>query len=164
MENPTPSKFTTRQTLIAIGVVLFLLLIVGLVVYFAGKSKGKLQSTINLSNPVIDNPYDQNNQGNVTSTAEVKQLSEAIYNDMNGSNVVNHDIDTWNRVLSLSDTDFIRVYNEFDTAHQKDSGQSLAQWVNNETAYTLGNLFGTNFGWSNVKDIVLKRMARLNLK
>ena len=148
----------TQIYLIIAGVALLIVIIIGIVIYRSGKKSGLVAGAINLSSPVNDNP-----NGAVTgpqaSVAELKTLAQTIHDDMDGGNLT-HNIDAWNRVLVLSDSDFIKLYNEFDFDFQKESGQTLRGWIESETSYYVPFL-GTQ--WGSTKDALLARMNKLNL-
>lgn len=153
----TDKKISVKTKLWIIGITLLLLLVFGIIIYRSGRKKG----SINLSSPVIDNP---NNPGGnttpVTATADIMALTDLVHRDMEGVNL-EHDTDLWsNRVLTLSDTDFVRLYNEFNSKYQKDSGETFTQWIAGETAYYVP-LLGTQ--WGTIKDSLLTRLSKLNL-
>lgn len=141
---------TVKWAIIA-GIILFVALLAFLLWYSArqaGKRKGTV--VINTSNPGTDS-----NTAAASSEAEVRTLAEKLYKDMRGISGY-HSADPWNDLLAMSDTDFIRVYNEFDTEYQKDSGETLVQWVNDQWAVPLTQ-------WATIKDTLLQRFSKLNL-
>lgn len=143
--NPVGSQIK----LIVIGVILLIILVAGILLYRSGKKSGATK--INISNPPSDDAG-----GAGISTAEINSLSDEIYRDMDGLNGFGHNTDVWQRFLSLSDTDLVKVYNEFNTDYQAESEQTLKEWVYNES---------TSFQpqWSIIKETVLQRFAKLNL-
>lgn len=145
-----------KKLLIVAAVILLIVLIIGIVIYRSGKKSGKAEGVINLSNPVTDNATGSSSPS--ASTSEIKQLTEAVKQDLSGVNAFGHDIDLWSRVLTLSDTDFTRLYNEFNTKYQRDSGQSLKQWVDSDVDY----FFQVGSKWGTIKQTVLAKMAKLN--
>ncbi len=142
-------KITTTGWLIIGGVLLLIIIMVW--VYFSGKSKGKQQGGINISNPVTD-PVSGSSS---VSESEIRSLAGELYNDMKGLNFFGHNLEPWQRLLSYSDTDFIRVNNEFNLRYQQSSRQSFKVWVENES----GNIW-----WSTVKDTVLRKISKLNIR
>lgn len=147
-------KLTDKQKLITLGIFILIVAVIFFLVYRAGKKKGG----INISNPIIDNPDDTNNQGEQLSETEIQQLASDVYNDMDGLNL-SHDSDIWNRVLAMSDTDFVRLNNAFNTKFQKDSDESFYSWVKNESSIT-----ALGFSWPDVQQILLKKFSKLNIK
>lgn len=144
-----------KKILYITGGILLTLLILGLIVYHFGKKAGG----INLSTPVIDNPGNpSNNTTPSVSNIDINSLATALYEDMKGANLFGHNTNTWSALIILSDTDFVRTYNQFDTQYQKDSGQTMKQWVENEQ-YTIVPYSQ----WDTIRNSVLKRMAKLNL-
>lgn len=143
---------TEKAKLIALGVFILILTVIAILIYRAGKKKGG----INLSNPLNDNPGDVNNQGAQSSSSEIKQLATDCHYDMDGVNL-SVDETVWSRVLALSDTDFIKLNNQFNVLYQKESGQSFAKWIDNESAVSpLGD-------WHSIKPALQKRLTKLNL-
>lgn len=148
-------NLTNKQKLIIAGVVLFIILIIGIVIYRAGKKKG----SINLSNPIIDAPNSSNTQGQQLSLTQIKELATQTKNDMSGGNLT-HDAVIWGNVLALSDTDFVRLYNEFNAEFQKDSGQTFAGWVTAESSNSWIPFSGS---WTQTQKVLQQRFSKLNL-
>ncbi len=142
-----------KSILIWAGIILLVLLIIGILLWHSAKKAGEAKGAINISSPGTDSTATE------ISTADIRTLAQGIHDDMAGPNIT-HDIDLWNRVLVLSDNDFIKLYNEFDTDYQKDSGQTLKGWVASETAYYVPGI-GTQ--WGTTQNVLLNRMAKLNL-
>lgn len=137
------------------------LLLLGLVLYFyfAGRAAGKRAGAINLSNPINDTGTGNNpSQGAFLSEADVRQAAGKIHDDMSGVNVWGHNNELYETLLTYSDTDFIRVNNEFNTDYQKDSGQSFRQWMESEVTWIQ---IGTK--WTVLKDSILQRMDKLKI-
>lgn len=141
-----------KTQLIIAGVVLVLLIAAFIYVYHKGKS------TTSIAPIVKDTPgsNDPNNNPAGTSDSEIKMLAGKLFSDMDGVNVWSHDEEPYQQLLTLSDTDFEKVYNEFNADHQASSGQTLRQWIDNEDAY-----WGSQF--SVLKESILNRMDKLNL-
>lgn len=139
-------KFTKTHMYIAIAV-LVLLVALGFYFYKQGTKKVTLQS---LPNELPGNPGSVNSGA---SNDEIKLLAEALFNDMDGYNFTGHDYEPYNKALTLSDTDLVKLYNTFNTLHQKDSGETLTQWIINE-----------QYNYYNIPDLVLARFAKLNLR
>ncbi len=120
-------------------------------IYFSGKSAGKRAGGINLSSAV-----GPDGSAPAASSAEVTQLAGKLYKDMEGGNFWGHNLEPWSDFLALSDADVIRVYNEFNTKYQKDSGQSLTKWVANESDTGID-------AWDTVKPTITQRLNKLKL-
>ncbi len=148
---------STKTKIIIIGVILLIVLIIGFLIFRAGRKKG----SVNVSSPIIDNPGNPSQNNTVViPTASLDMLAERIYDDMSGPNLT-HNTDLWaNEVLTLSDTDFARLYNSFNSRYQKDSEQTFAQWITNETDYYVP-FAGTQ--WGTIKNTLLARLSKLNL-
>lgn len=154
MEQQPVNKFSTKTTLIIIGVVFVIVFIVGIVIYRSGKKTGKEEGTVNVSSPVDDTPGLTTTSG--ISTAELRSLAQGLYTDMNGINY-SHDTSQWQRVLNMSDSDLVRLNNEFNNDYQVTSGQTFKTWVDNEEAGFLSPVWGT------MKQTVLDRLAKLKI-
>lgn len=141
----------TTKYLVIGGIILALALIIGLWLYFSGKAAGKRKGSINLSNPGAPD-----GSAPVASEAEIRQMAQKLFQDMDGLNWRGHNIQVWQDFLTMSDNDVIRVYNEFNTKYQKETAQSLTEWVNSEVGA------GTD-GWSTIKPTVLQRFSKLKL-
>ncbi len=68
-----------------------------------------------------------------------------------------HDIVPFQDALSLSDTDFTKLYNIFNTKYQQEYKETLTGWLTNESAVPYSP-------FETVKDNMLKRLGKLNLK
>lgn len=114
----------------AIIAVVVLLLLVGLAWYFysAGASKTKIT------------PLTQDNPGSTSSTnnpagisdTDVKLLATQLYNELDSDHIFGHDETPYQSLLALSDTDFERVYNSFNTQYQTQAGETLAAYIQSE--------------------------------
>ena len=115
-------------TAIIIGAVVLILLI-ALSVYFykRGKSQVTLQS---LPGELPGNA----GSGNVTgaSNDEIKNIANELYGDMKGFNFLGHNYEPYNRAVLLGDGDLIKLYNTFNALFQKESEQTLTQWISSE--------------------------------
>ena len=140
------------RTMVIIGAIVFVIIVaVGIYFYTRGKK------TVTIQPPPMDDPNStgaDNNPGGVGSASILKLVGE-LYAAMKGVNV-DTDVTPFNDLMELSDTDFVNVYNTFNSKYQKDSGETLYEWVYNEKAGWFSD-FGA------VKKSVLNRMKRLNL-
>ncbi len=117
---------------------------VGLYFYLQGKKQ-----------PTFVTPPDEG--GGTLPDPEIQQIASSVYADMKGVNVFGHNVQLWtSQVTTLSNTDFVRLYNAFNSKYQPDSGQTFTQWVQNETNLLLPQ-------WTVVQQTVLNRCASLNL-
>ena len=96
-----------------------------LVVYFIGRSYGK---TVPPS--PIPVPQDDPNvkPGSGTPKFDPKPLTDRLYQDIKGwSNPFDRDMDAWNNLASLSDTNFVIVLNDWDARYYNKWTQTLYQ-------------------------------------
>lgn len=122
-----PSK---TQIYIALGVLLFLILLAWYF-YKRGKSQITLQS---LPGELPGNPGSGNVSG--ASNDEIKNIAVKLHGDMSGWNFLGHNPQPYSDALLLNDGDLIKLYNTYNTMYQKESGQTLTQWIEAES-YTL---------------------------
>lgn len=147
---PTPvivnNSGSSKRGVIIIAVVV-LLIAIGIAVwfYFQGKQKGSEQTNLNLSSPL-------DSQGNAPSAsdAEIRQLAQQLYEDMDGLNVFGHDETVWNNFMALNDADIIKLNNRFNSEYQAESGESFVEWVDNESG--------------DLPEQAMVRLKKLNLK
>lgn len=121
-----------------------------LFIYFKGKAAGKLGKA-----KVIDLPKDipgDNSQGITTTAGDIRRISTALHDEMNGYNWNGHNYAPYEEFARLSDTGFVSVYNDFNSMYHSEGNGTLKQWLTDE------NFFG-----SVVDQIIFPRMARLNL-
>lgn len=144
-------KFSKAHIWIAISV---LVIIVAFSFYFY--KKGKKTTSIQDLPGDLPNSTNQNNNPAGVSNSEILQLVSDLYEDMNGVNFWGHDNSLFQKLLTYSDTDFVKVYNTFNSKYQADSGETFTQWLTNETNVT-GNFMV-------LKESILNRCAKLNLR
>jgi hypothetical protein len=141
------SKQAKIYLYIGIGVVL-LIGIVAAIFYFKGKNQVTLQYS---PGELPGNPGSGTQYG--ASNNELKTLSQDLYDEMNGYNILGHDMGPYKRAVYLNDNDLIKLYNTFNTMFQKESDQTLYEWIDNE-----------KFNSHDITDALLAKMAKLNLK
>lgn len=116
-------------TLIIIAVaVIILLVVLGWYMYRQGKKQVTLQY---LPGELPGNPGSGNLSG--ASNDEIKAIANALYEDMSGFNLFGHKQAPYNSANLLNDTDLIKLYNTFNSLYQKESKQTLTQWIDNES-------------------------------
>ena len=142
---------TTNRIILIAGILLGSGVIIFAVWYFA-KESGKEEGKIDLSSST-----QPDGSAPSASTAEISQIAAKLFKDMDGANYWGHNSAVWQDFLALSDADVTRVYNEFDIQYQKQSGESLKQWVESEMS---GGLLD---GWATIQPVVLQRFAKLKL-
>ncbi len=130
---------------ISIGVLLFLV-VLAIVFYKKGKNNVTLQS---LPGELPGNP----SSGNITgaSNDEIKNIANQLYEDMSGFNGAGHNYEPYERAALLNDTDLIKLYNTFNTLYQKDSGETLTEWISNERYFNPGT-----------PGLIISRLKKLN--
>lgn len=146
----TPEQRKKRITTIVIVVILALSLTVGILIFYAGKNKGKSQNNINVSSPLTPD-----GTAPVASDAEIRILGQKLHDDMDGTNFWGHDIGSWDSFLALSDSDVVKLNDFFNGKYQVQSKQTFKQWVTNEYA-------GSD-DWSGLKPAILARLTKLNI-
>lgn len=138
-------KLTSKQLLYS-GIALLVVLIgIGWWFYHKGKKTTTIAAIPN------DTPEGANNSAGV-SLSQISQIADALYTDMDGFNWAGHDSQPYQDFESLSDTDFVKVYNTFNTKHQSEGNGTLKKWIEDE-----------DYAFDDVVDSILSRMGRLNL-
>ena len=134
---------------IALGVLLFLV-VFGYIFYRKGKK------TVSIQDVPQDLPGSTNagNNASGASNTELKMLVNDLYKDMNGVNIITRNIEAYQKLLTLSDTDTVKVYNAFNTLYQIESKETLKSWISNETGFT---------GFTVLRDAILSKFTKLNL-
>lgn len=139
------SKQQKTYLYIAIAVIL-IIGIVAAVFYFKGKKQVTLQYTPGELPGSTGTNYGASND-------EIKTIAQSMYDDMNGLNLLGHNMDSYKRALVLNDADLIKLYNAFNIAYQSEGEGTLYEWIDDE-----------KFSDNTVTDTLLNKMAKLNLK
>lgn len=99
-----------------LGAIVFLI-----VVYFVGKSYGK-------NKPPREIPLPDDDPSGTGSDFDPTSLTDKLYNDIQGwSNPLNRDMNAWNAFLSLSDTNFVKVLNDWNERYYSKWKETLYQ-------------------------------------
>jgi len=127
-------------------------LLIAAMVYYAYK-QGKKQTTI-APLPESDIPSGQTNE----TDENLSILATNLHDEMSGFNWSGHDVEPYKKAVLLSDIDFVRLYNIFNTKYQSTSGETLTGWFNSETFFVLGS--ADNSIYQTFSD----NLSKLNLK
>lgn len=120
---------------IVLGCIVFLVL-----AYWIGKSYGK-----SLPPKPIDQPEDLQDNGTVNasgtlSEVEIQQITDAFYKDINGwSWGFQHDMTPYQKFLSLSNTDKVKVLNDWNARYFSEWSQQLDDAISGEYYSSSGN-------------------------
>lgn len=150
-------KNIDKQQLKLWAIVIGVILVVLFVVWYFGYKRGSKKTTISPLTGDDPNSTDPNNNPAGMSDSDIKMLASNLHDDMEGSNFFGHNDDLFSKVTELSDTDVQRLYNEFNTQYQSDSGQTFTQWIAGEAGAWSGGVF------DNLRTSILARLAKLNL-
>jgi hypothetical protein len=90
------------------------------------------------------------------SQSQLQSLASKLHEDISGLTFINA-ISLYQQAISLSDGDFIRLYNIYNELFQGQDGETLTEAVNGEFAW-LGN-----YSFKVVKEEFLSRCSALNL-
>jgi hypothetical protein len=143
-------KKTKKQ--MVIGLLVFAAI---LFIYFKGKAAGKLGKAkkVKLPNDIIGGGSNTDpNTGQIINGSKIRSISVALHDDMNGYNVTGHDMTPYKDWVTLSNTGFVAVYNDFNKQYFSEGNGTLKEWIVDEM-----------YRDSLVDDIILPRMASLNL-
>ena len=118
-----------------------------IVIFFVGKAYGK-----NLPPKEVPVPLDPGTGG--TSTFDPTALTDRLFRDMDGIqlNIFDRDMDAYNTLNSLSDTDFVKVMNDWDKRYYARSKETLFQAFQGEWFYETAK---------NLNESLIKRFTRL---
>ena len=133
---------------------LTILLVLGGIGYYA-YSQGKKSTTIA---PI---PYDTGTGGGVQTNPEnipyLTQLATQIKEDIEGINLfVGHNTNLYVSALALSNTDFVALYNIFNTLFQSEFEETLTEMIEGEAAPELSD-------FAELFNAMLARLGSLNL-
>jgi hypothetical protein len=142
----TAKKGSYKTTIIITIIVIVLIMIIAAYFYYQGKK------TTTIAKVPVDNPDGTNNPSGV-GDGVISQISGDLHSDMNGWNILGHNVTPYQQLVALSDTDFVRVYNLFNTNYEPASKETLIGWINDE-----------DFWNKDVQNSILERAARLDLK
>lgn len=143
-----------KKTGLIIGGVILLLLILFYLAYRKGKK------TVTLAKLPVDDPK-LGQQSSAVGGAVVSQIVTDLYNDMKGVNwFAAHNIEPYNQLMSLSDTDFTKAYNFWNTKYQVQEGggldNTLTGWIKSQSSIWYSP-------FETVRTAILKRLGKLNL-
>jgi len=121
-------------------------------VYYA-YLQGKKTTTIA---PLPENDVPAGQTGETNENLAI--LATQLHDEMSGFNWSGHDVAPYKNAILLSDIDFVRLYNIFNTKYQSTSGETLTGWFNSETFFILGS--ADNSIYQTFSD----NLSKLNLK
>jgi len=122
-------NLSNKQIIILVSVVVLVIIIVLYMTYIAGK-KASSTSQAKAPSDVIGVPLTEE------ETQYLDALAVSLYNDMKGVNW-NWNGDIYDELSLLSDSNLVALSNIFNFKFEKDSGETLLQWLENE-----------NFNWN----------------
>lgn len=142
-------KFVTKhwKPILIIAAVIFILWYI----YYRGKKKGEMGKPKVIDIPQ-DIPHPSNPSQLLVDGNKVRRIATSLHDDMDGWNF-GHDDKIYEEFAGLSDTEFTAVYNDFNERYYSEGEGTLKEWIQNE-------VFGN---WTIIDDIILPKMARLNL-
>lgn len=132
-------------------------LILGGLIYFAYR-QGKKQTTQAQLPPNDNQTNPQTNTPSGASTAELTRIAGSLWDDMSGWNLTGHKPEAYAEALTLSDYDFVRLYNIWNSIYQSRNGETLTQMFDGETYIFFGETGGS------VYYAFKNRLNKLNLK
>ena len=136
----------TKKYIIISTIVLVLLVVLA---YFFYKKGKKSITTQYLPGDLPGNPSSGSDTG--ASNSEIKALANELFNDIDGFNGLGHNNDVYNRVILLSDTDLVKLYNTFNTLYQQRLEETMTVAIDNE-----------KFWENDIPDRIIERLRKLN--
>lgn len=146
-----------------------IIIMIILIIYFAGKKAGKKAATIGMMALPNDQPW-----GSALTQEEgvlVRKIAGDLYDDLKGWSWKVRNYEPYQKLTEASDTLFVAVYNDFNqnfAAEKIEKWGTLRQWIEDEhTVFGAGFLTwsgGMDKTWPNLKKSILERMDRLNLQ
>ena len=92
-----------------------------------------------------------------SDNARIESISERIYRDGAGFNVfANHDEQPYQDALALSNTDFVQLYNIWNSLHQAEFSETLKGFINDQWSVPYSP-------FATIKESILQRMDTLDL-
>lgn len=125
------------------------------IIYRIGKNKGAVKPN------TLPNDTDWGGGLTPSEGTNVRAISERLYRDMDNAWVwvgASRDCEAYQQFLGLSDTLFTAVYNDFNDLYYSKGDGTLKEWISDES------FSGTRGCSGDIKDAILKRMDKLNLK
>lgn len=99
--------------------------------------------------------------GNLSEVEQkfVRELSMRLHADMDGIQWTNftRDVEAWRTLVSLNDTMFVAVFNDFGRLYYREGNGTLRTWIEDESAWT------DSAGIASKSDVI-ERMNNLNLQ
>lgn len=143
----------SKQTIVVIGSALVAIGGLTWYAYDQGKKKHQRQP---LPFDIIDE------HGEITDQAQhlevLQQIAGAMYDDMKGFNIFSiHNPTPYEQALALSNTNFVELYNIFNSRYQGENGETLTQWIMAEGTDPIGGV------WTVITNAMLNRLNSLNL-
>ncbi len=154
-----------QVTSIKIVQIVIVLVVLSLIVYFMFLRKSKPYSA-----PVPKD--DPTGTGSHNNDNEIKRIASALHKEIVGVNIWTRKLKPYQDFANLSDTDFVKVYNEYNALYQNEDNETLYEAIDNEMTAWGGIIDGIEI-WEQsepsqvralVNSSILPRMERLNLK
>ena len=151
-------KTTTKITLGFIGVLVVIIVVLAIVIVIKNqKSKAK---TPDSDTPIsADDVFDKtsSSSANAVTNAEVDaadRLAAKLYRDMDGLNLMGHDIDLYEEVNLLSDRELSILNAVFNKKYG--NGETLIEWLDAESF-----LWADNFGLDTLVKSIINRLNKI---
>jgi len=90
----------------------------------------------------------------------IQNLAKALYNDMEGVNIMGHENALYQELISMSDKFFVAVTNDFNfyiaSINKNKESKTLREWIEGESPYSDSSFKG-------LRAAILTRFQRLNI-
>jgi hypothetical protein len=130
------------------------------IIYFAGRKAGKNASNNPWQAPLPKDDAHSTGSSPVDS-AKVRTIADDLYADLDKWDwnpfTFTRDVEVYKRFNSLSDTEFVAVYNDWNFRFSSEfSGKSLPAVIKDELGWGLGQ-------FNSIRDSIILRCERLKL-
>jgi hypothetical protein len=149
-----------QKMYLIIGVVVSIL-VIGILIYKSGKKKGSVeQAALPDDMPILSASGAKIGTLTTDQAKTVRELSQKLFTEIDSWGTVNDE--PFKQLVELSDTLFVAVYNDYSKNYYSKTKKTLAQSISG--LYSLGSYSTVTVGTSQLKETIMNRFAKLNLK
>ena len=151
-------KTTTKLTLGFIGALVLTIVVLAIVIVVKNQ-KAKAKTPENDTPLKADDVFDKTSSGNAAAVTDAEvdaadRLAAKLYRDMDGLNLMGHDIDLYEEVNLLSDRELSILNAVFNKKYG--NGETLIEWLDAESF-----LWADNFGLDTLVKSIINRLNKI---